>query len=547
MRKGFLILWMALLPVFSWAAPGEKVCVVTDRNSYIAGDLVWFSLYCVDQKGNLSPDSATAYLELVSREGTAVTAKAGLMDGRGAGTFRLPLGVPTGNYRLVAYTAAGCAESPLPGSCVLSVYNTTSTARSSGVEITESPFGVPVVSDQTVGPVSLSLNSLVRAGSTVQLMLQSLEEEDLDLSVSVYHADALEQVQNLNLVSFLQQEPSSPAPGREEEYDGEIIRAVLSGDYSTGATPQLYLSSAGAPSNVYIGQPDRNGEVRFYTGNIYGDRELVCEVLGGGEKSRVEIQSPFVHPSSGELPDLQMGKDLRNTLVARKEALRSDAFARQDTLARFLPKREDLLLSGNSYKRYHLDDYTRFPTVREVLVEIIPTLRIGRSHGQLALIMNQTDGSNTQYHHQDNILTMMDGVVINDINLLLDFDAMLLEDIDLYSQPIVVGMTSFNGAVNFITKKNYVTALHFPETVRVVSYQGVSYPVAYTGSAPALKDGERDLRQVLYWHPSLQIEGGQRQYIQLKAPSYAGQFRVVVQGRSASGTPVCVVYSFEVQ
>ena len=46
---------------------------------------------------------------------------------------------------------------------------------------------------------------------------------------------------------------------------------------------------------------------------------------------------------------------------------------------------------------------------------------------------------------------MMDGVVLSDVDLLLDFDAMLLEDIDIYDQAFLCGKTPFRGLVNFIT------------------------------------------------------------------------------------------------
>lgn len=46
-----------------------------------------------------------------------------------------------------------------------------------------------------------------------------------------------------------------------------------------------------------------------------------------------------------------------------------------------------------------------------------------------------------------------DGVVVSDLDLILGFDAMLLEDIDIYDQAFFVGKTPFQGLVNFITRK----------------------------------------------------------------------------------------------
>ncbi len=73
----------------------------------------------------------------------------------------------------------------------------------------------------------------------------------------------------------------------------------------------------------------------------------------------------------------------------------------------------------------------------------------------------------------------------------------------------------------------------------------MSYPVAYTGDVPVA--GAEDLRQVLYWHPALEIAGGGQVRIPLTAPSYSGRFRVVAEGWKADGTPVRAEYTFEVE
>ena len=102
---------------------------------------------------------------------------------------------------------------------------------------------------------------------------------------------------------------------------------------------------------------------------------------------------------------------------------------------------------------------------------------------------------------------MMDGVVITDLGLLLEFDAMLIEDVDVYTQAIACGKVSFSGIVNFVTKKNYVTTLSFPDNVKVVDFNGVSYPVAYYGGTPP--EGVEDVRQLLYWDPALRLASGE--------------------------------------
>lgn len=547
MRKVFTILLFLLL-----ALPGrtqDRIYVATDRNTYLAGDLVYCSLFCVDDEGHQSGYSAVSYLELISGDGTAAEAKIGLFNGRGAGSFRIPAQTPTGTYRLVAYTARSQASPE--GSRILSVFNTGSTARvNGGVQLVpekdyKAVAGAP---DSVTGDISLSFPARLSPGKEATLLL-SAPLQKLDVSVSVFHDDALAPADGKSLASFLNGQPAAPGK-RTGEYEGEIIQANVEGLGQNVKKEEdeitAFLSAAGDPSNVYIGRSDNEGRIFFFTDNIYGDRELVCEVVSmQGHSCHISLADPFTHPEAGELPALILSQAQRGALVDRKASLQAQQAQPMDTLVRFLPKREGQLFSGSPVIRYHLDDYNRFPTIREICIEFAHEIQFVRRDGRWRIRMFTTDSSSSRRYVQDNILVLMDGVVITDHGLLEKFDAMLLEDINIYRQPVAMGGISYNGVVNFVTKRNYVTALKFPENVRVVDFKGVSYPIAYPGT---LAEGtESDRRQLLYWHPALEIAEGNQALIHLRMPTYSGTFRAVVEGWTADGKPVRAEYSFTVE
>lgn len=527
----------------------DRIFIVTDRSTYIAGDLVFCSVYALDQEGRNDGFSTVSYLELISADGTLTEAKIGLFNGRGAGSFRIPANAPTGHYRLLGYTARSSAS--LEGSSILTVFNTTSTARvNGGVEFASAGSYQPEQRknlDQQ-GNLRLSFPVHVQQGREATLVIES-QEQDAELVVSVYHEDDLPSCTPVTLREFLK-DAKPQAGSRSGEYEGEIIHASVEGLADTGESDDspehvtAFLSTAGSLGNIYVGKPAGDGQVRFYTGSIYGDRELVCEVVSMyGKSCHISIKSPFTRPNPGELPVLQLNAAQRGDLVSRKASLKEYAQQELDTLVQFMPKREDLLLEGLRYKRYHLDDYNRFPTIQEICTEFIPELKFGRNGGQWRLRLNASDATSSRRYLLDNILVLMDGVVITNHGMLADFDAMLLENIDIYSEPIAMGSLSFNGVVNFVSKKNYVTALPFPSNTQVIDYKGLSYPVAYLGNAPA----GRDLRQLLYWNPGLELKSFQNQRIQIKTPDYSGKFRIVVQGRKADGSVLYTEHLFQVE
>ena len=552
MKKMLLTLSaLVLAGMVSLAAPVERIYISTDRSTYLAGDAVWCSLTCLDGNGRLSNASAVSYVELVSEEGTACTAKIGLLEGRGAGSFRIPVTTPTGTYRLLAYTAVNAAENGQPwlaGSRLVTVFNSTSAARVPGGVIVDGVAPKPAETAPE-GQVELSTRIRIPKGQASVLNIHN-GGSAASVSLSVFHEDDLPQGARENTpAGFLKALPETVSLARDAsvENDGEIVTArirgtILKDDDLSVST----LSAAGSPTDLYIGRTDGTDHVRYYTSNIYGDREIVCEVSQLDRKEGyIDFESPFLFPEVGPLPKLALNRDLRPDLVARKAALRSEKALRIDTLTTFMTHREDLLLSSVPSHRYHLDDYNRFPSVKEILVEIIPELRLRTDHGEPYMLLTYTDVLHRKNELTQNIVVMMDGVVLSDLNLLLNFDAMLIEDIDIYDQAFVCGKTPLHGLVNFITKKNYVTALNFPSNVRVVDFQGVAYPVAYSGVVP---EGEgQDLRQLLYWHPILDLDAASDYRLEFTAPGYEGRFKVVAEGFTKDGAPVYQEFSFEVE
>ncbi|MBO6249273.1 MAG: hypothetical protein J6N54_10715, partial [Bacteroidales bacterium] len=109
------------------AVSQDRIFVITDRPAYIAGDIVGCSVFSVGAYGRPEAFSSICYLELIGEGGTAAEAKIGLLDGRGAGSFRIPDKTPTGKYSLVAYTSRN--EHSPEASRQIAVFNTTSTSR----------------------------------------------------------------------------------------------------------------------------------------------------------------------------------------------------------------------------------------------------------------------------------------------------------------------------------------------------------------------------------------------------------------------------------
>jgi len=84
----------------------EKVFAHTDKNFYLAGEIVWFKLYVVNSDDNKPIDlSKVAYVEILDKDQKSVLqAKIALEKGTGSGSLYIPLSFNSGVYTLRAYT-----------------------------------------------------------------------------------------------------------------------------------------------------------------------------------------------------------------------------------------------------------------------------------------------------------------------------------------------------------------------------------------------------------------------------------------------------------
>ncbi|RWY46004.1 hypothetical protein [Mucilaginibacter gilvus] len=84
----------------------EKIFVHTDKSTYLAGEIVWFKIYCVDGAFNKPLTlSKVVYVDILDNAQVSVMqAKIAMADGMGSGSLVIPPSVANGNYKLRAYT-----------------------------------------------------------------------------------------------------------------------------------------------------------------------------------------------------------------------------------------------------------------------------------------------------------------------------------------------------------------------------------------------------------------------------------------------------------
>lgn len=566
--KSRLLLFFLLLPLCAGAQTTvvEKTYISTDREIYVSGDKIWCSAFCVDAANGLRPSSlsAIAYVEIVSEDGTLESGKIALSEGRGAGTIEIPATAPTGNYRIVAYTAY---TKNTPGfnpqehiSKTISIFNTSTKERvKNGVKILSDKeydaLRTPASTQPAAGALSIACHR--NAEGYLEVVLTNNSAAPADLSLSLSNRDGIIPPDNTSIGAFMGAAASAAqaAAGAESaaaaiaeaaelpEYEGEIIRGRIAGattDEIEGLKGRsAFISVPTEKSDLYSSVVDNDGMIKFVTNNIYGTKEMVCEIEDNDlARCHIELISPFVSPKLKGIPALQMAPSIKEDLQRRGLSVQLCRSFSADTLASLMPIRENPLIPSYDAIEYKLDDYKRFPVMRELFIEFINEIKVRKVDGKEQLKVKTHLEERVSLFDKNNSLIMVDGIPVFDHSQVIEYDPLLVESVVVYPYKYYTGWRSFCGMANFVTYKKNLPGIKFNDGVRVVQFKGCSYPMAFT--CQEIGDNFPDYRELLYWHPQIKLPAGESSSIKVKIPANVKEIRICAEGMMENGTPFSI-------
>lgn len=530
----------------------ERVYVSTDKDCYIAGEDVWCSVYCIDDTtGIYSNLSDVAYLQFISKEGVAGTYKIAMIGGRGCGKIRIPFGFATGNYSIVSYTkcCGGNSKSKFNGK-IISIFNTLSTLKVKGGVIEgeckknrsmlpeHEEIGI-TVGEKNEGRVPIKINNLGR--------------ENIHVNVSVYHADELEELSgSYNKVPLPERKGDFEACD-ETDYSGEVVTVKVTARNGSGvAGKYLYMSGVGNTDDVYVTKIGDNGMAVFKTCNIFGNRDVVFEVLSdnGSVVQKVadrdttitydiEILNKKYIRLVEDIPALEISVAMNRALKERNRRMQISRRFDSDTLYDMCKQKYTSFAGDTKPLVYNLDDYTRFPNLKETLREYVKFVRVRR--------MDRTEELKVLWETQGRCLVLLDGIPVSDHSIILGLDQQLVKQVVVYPKRYMLNHFIYDGVVNFITYKGNMAGVKLPKNVSIIEFDGVSYPQAFLGEKASAESDYPNFLSTIYWNPIVDLKKGETFEFNCILPQYKGNFKIVVEGVTETGKGILSTASLHIK
>lgn len=549
----FILAWLLVgsLPVQAGEKPVERVYVHLDKDYYVAGESIRMKFLVVGADYKPSDLSKVGYVEISDTERPYMQLKLALTGGHGAGEVHIPASTPSGIYELSGYTRY--MENEGPGTFFkkqIAIINPKLRPDKARAELVK-PEEI-IQEGQTGAAVKITTDKSEYGNrDEVQLSISGLPADLIDMVVSVAGRDSMVSVRQPDGYLFRQQVEGLPktmqTDKRLPEYEGHIIMGRLSPEAKNVALlPNI--SFVGRDIKYINGQIDPDGEtVLFYTTGIYGPQEIVSSVTsvnGEGLPYRLDIDSPFAGVLPEQLPVLKFYPGEKQ-LMDRYVAAQLSRVIEIDTLN----KRIDMDYYNFPVTiSYDLDQYTRFNTLGETMLEFIQWATVQKIDGARWISVFSED---EQVFNKGNSLVLLDGVPLFNHEEILAYNPRNIKTINIYSGRYVFANETYEGIFSCVTHGKDLPFFKLNDTYQLFKYDCPELPLELKApdysSEPARKSRVPDMRHTLYWNPSAKPDRGQDAQFSFFTSDLDGEFKITVEGITSDGRIVRGSSTFSVR
>ena len=555
--------------------PSESVYLNFNSSVLFVGEYLYYQFNCFNADLNQFSDlSKLGYVELIGKEGAVVFKhKIVLQDGLGSGDFFIPTTVNSGSYKLIGYTnwmRNGKKEAFFMGDItIINPYNADDSQIKSEKPIPIDTLEVvlaPEIKDDTQVKsldyqkgYPMKLNTVKeKYAKREKVALKLVFDKDQvigNFSLSVRKKNTIPEPLKQNAIAFMENSSQS-AKNYSLDRAGNIYLPELRGELISGfvSTSNVNTTVKNIPVGISIpGEryffkvvlTDAVGKFHFNISDNYSGDQMIFQVLSENAKDyKVQMRENTLRFPDLEFHKVELDSSMNATILQRSihnqienafYTFRPDSLQTTDPIPFLADKEKEV---------YLLDDFTRFKTVQETIIEILSEVSMKRIDKDQSAILIQ--GFDNVSSIDLPSLILLDGCFIQNHNALLDFDARKIKEMHIYRQQFIFGPQVFRGAL--IIKTNTGTDYTQFYDDDIFSYNDVVnsqlskryFIQRYDSSLLEQKNSHLpDDRLQLLWLPQLNIESKNTD-IEFYTSDVTGSYEILLEGFTEKSEPASV-------
>jgi len=536
----------------------ENTVITTNTNIILVGEYLYYKLLILSE-GKPSQISKVAYVELIGPDKESVLKHTLAINNSSANSrLFIPSQLNSGHYKLLAYTNLN-KNNVKKSIAILDLYiingftskNQPNTTKLESVNLEKSNVIKKVE--------SINEKILIKPSKTIYKnreavsidVLTNSEYQNGDYLLSIRKLDSLNII-NANSVNkiALSQSNKFYIP----EIRGQLIIGQLSNIKSVTniKDKKIALSISGKDYVFKISNSNKSGLFYFSLDNNFKKNEIILQVIEEDKESyKIELlDNTLKNLENLSFKQLQIDKTLKYYIEQRNiknqienayyESKQDSIIAKTKPKAFYKPKEE---------KKYILDDYTRFPTVRETFIEVLLEAAVRKKGDSYRiLVYDDYDEKKNKTIKDIDPLILVDGLVVQNNNDLMNYDPKKIESISIVKGQYLYGPKLYQGIIDVSTFnqdfKTTVSGNFFLETKIEVAENATNY------YQPDYSDNTKnkrvpDYRRQLVWLPKVDLENKINTFKTYTSDD-KGVYEIKLEGYSKNGEFVSTTNYFEV-
>lgn len=338
------------------------------------------------------------------------------------------------------------------------------------------------------------------------------------------------------------------------EYEGHIVsgKIVSAGTGAPQANIVALLSVPGRHFQLYSSKSNSDGSVYFNTKDLYGSRLIVAQAnTEQNSKYRIEFSSPFSENYAAfKTPAFNFSANAAANILQQSINMQVKNIFGGDTLFSLPAPTDTAHFFGKPDAKYLLDEYTRFPTMEEVLREYVREINVRKRRDNFYLTM--VDKNENGDADVKSPVVLLDGVPqFDNGNKITHYDALKVKELEIIQEKYYLGPATFDGIASFTTYKGDLEGFELDTAAAILDYDALQLKREFYSPRYETKDELvsrlPDFRNLLYWKPDLQTDKNGKQQFSFYTSDQPGKYAVVLQGLSSSGNAGSKVFMIEVK
>jgi len=538
--------------------PQENVFLHFNTSFLVTGESIYYKLYCLNSKTQkLSTLSKIAYVELIDSDYKLVFKhKIKLEKGVGFGDFFIPSNVSSGNYKLIAYTQWMLNWSNSYFHNDISIINPFDENKPDILVKNDSSYNINTLLIDPLKTISQDKNT--RIDLTLSVKKDNYDKREKvqvnitsnnplktlgEYSVSVNKIDSIVIPKMYSPLNYKELFKQSTLNERTilPELRGELISGkVLDANNQPIQNKNVGLSIPGKNFLFKIATTNSKGDFYTYLNNTYGNENAIFQIIDN------QNENQFIHLNGAVDSDVKNLKFSEFKITKAMQGIilkRSVQTQIENSYSRVKLNIEDSILPITPFyeskitNTYALDDYTRFPTVKETVVEIMPEvfIRTRKKQSTLHLIIYE-DRLNLELLP----MIIIDGVLVQNHEELLAYNSNSIDKIHVVGSQYIYGAKAYGGIIAIETKSgNYSTSARGDFIKDVNLFRPLIKKTYYkhTYEIDSKFDRIPDYRNLLLWQPSLTLPKEDNE-ISFYTSDVPGYYQIRLEGFNEAGAPV---------